>query len=210
MIKVIVYDSSDERRKGLTSLLSLSPNILCVGSFDTCQEAIGQVGFLMPDILLLDIDAPLATCIEGIQKIKQLNPTIKIIVETSLEEDSRIFDTLSIGIEGLILKNASAEKIIQNIEDVFNGGGVMSPTVALKVMNYFNSKKNQANAEYGLTNREKEVLKHLADGLSYKMIAGELHISYFTVNAHIKKIYEKLQVHSLGEALALTINKNIV
>lgn len=210
MIKVIVYDSSEERRNGLTSLLSLSPNISCVGAFNTCQEAIGQVGFLMPDILLLDIDTPLATCIEGIQKIKQLNPTIKIIVETSLEDDSKIFNTLSIGIEGLILKNASAEKIIQNIEDVFNGGGVMSPTVALRVMHYFNSKKSQPNTEYGLTSREKEVLKHLADGLSYKMIAGELHISYFTVNAHIKKIYEKLQVHSLGEALALTINKNIV
>lgn len=130
-------------------------------------------------------------------------------MQTVFEDEEKIFASLQAGAEGYILKNASAEKITQSIEDVYQGGAYMTPSVALRVTQYFN-KRQQQKEEYKLTPKEKEVLKLLSDGLSYKMVADKLGISYFTVNAHIKKIYEKLHVHSLGEAVSLALKNKIV
>src|SRR5262249_15620064 len=107
-----------------------------------------------------------------------------------------------------LLKNASAEKITQSIEEVYHGGASMTPSVALRVMQHFNQAGSQT--DYSLTQQEKKVLSLLAAGNSYKMVADKLGISYYTVNSHIKKIYEKLHVHSLGEAVSLALRNRIV
>ena len=101
------------------------------------------------------------------------------------------------------------KKITQCIEEVYHGGAYMTPSVALRVMNYFNRSSKNTD-EYNLTPKEKEVLKYLSEGLSYKMVADKLGISYYTVNAHIKKIYEKLHVHSLTEAVSFALKNKIV
>ena len=162
-----------------------------------------------PDVVLMDIAMPNVDGISGVALIKKRFPDIKIIMQTIFEDDEKIFASLQAGAEGYILKNASAEKITQSIEEVYQGGAYMTPSVALKVMQYFN-KPLHTNEEYKLTPKEKEVLKLLSDGLSYKMVADKLGISYYTVNAHIKKIYEKLHVHSLGEAVSLALKNKIV
>jgi len=130
-------------------------------------------------------------------------------MQTVFEDEERIFASLKAGAEGYILKTASADKITQSIEEVYHGGAYMTPSVALRVMQHF-AQPSGIKEQYHLTAKEKEVLKLLSEGHSYKMVADALGISYYTVNSHVKSIYEKLQVHSLGEAVALAYKKKLV
>jgi DNA-binding NarL/FixJ family response regulator len=181
----------------------------CVGTFPDCSHVEEDMILLSPDIVLMDIEMPVADGISGVINIKRNFPKIRIIMQTVFEDEDKIFSCLQAGAEGYILKNAGAEKITQSIEEVYHGGASMTPSVALRVMKYFNQPK-LTPADYNLTNKEKEVLTGLAEGKSYKMVADKLGISYFTVNSHVKKIYEKLQVHSLGEAVSMALRNKIV
>jgi DNA-binding NarL/FixJ family response regulator len=117
---------------------------------------------------------------------------------------------LQAGAEGYILKNVSADKILQSIIEVSNDAAFITPSVALRVKKPFNNKPETDNNVMNLTVKEKEVLKNLTDGMSYKMVADKMSISYYTVNSHIKKFYEKLQVHSVGEAISFAMKNKIV
>jgi DNA-binding NarL/FixJ family response regulator len=205
----VIYDDNQQRRDSLKALLSLTEGMVCVADFPDCSHVLEDMQNFFPDVVLMDIEMPNVDGINGVSVIKKKFPDIRIIMQTVFEDDEKIFASLKAGAEGYILKNASAEKITQSIEEVYQGGAYMTPSVALRVMQYFNIPVKQ-NEEYHLTVKEKEVLKYLSDGNSYKMVADKLGISYFTVNAHIKKIYEKLHVHSLGEAVSLAIKNNIV
>jgi DNA-binding NarL/FixJ family response regulator len=210
MIRVVVFDDSEERLVSLTALFSINDQIDCVGTFSDCTNFETKLN-CNPDVILMDIRMPTMDGITATTKIKQLYPGIKVIMQTVFDDDEKIFLSLKAGAEGYILKSTTGEKIIQCIEDVFNGGAVMTPSIALRVAKFFNSavaSKTQLSQE--LTAREKEVLVLLTDGLSYKMVASRLEITYNTVNAHIKKIYEKLSVNSLGEAISMAIKNRIV
>jgi DNA-binding NarL/FixJ family response regulator len=180
----------------------------CVGCFPDCRNVLNEMEKQNPDVVLMDIGMPHADGINGVKQIKQNYPHIRIIMQTVFEDEEKIFASLQAGAEGYLLKNATAEKITQGIEEVYQGGASMTPSVALRVMKYFSETKPVV--DYSLTPKEKQVLSLLAEGNSYKMAADKLGISYFTVNSHIKKIYEKLHVHSLGEAVSLAIKKKIV
>ncbi len=200
MTRIVVYDDNKLRRESLEALLSFSLELQHVGGFENCNNAIEQLSVLAPDLILMDIEMPGIDGISGVRMIKQSYPTIKIIIQTVFDDDDKIFAALQAGAEGYILKNASVQQITGAIDDVMKGGAGMSPSIALKVMRHF--KDETVNTNYNLTTKESEVLKLLVKGLSYKMIADNLGISYFTVNNHVKKVYEKLHVHSMGEALA--------
>ena len=209
MIAVIVYDDNEPRRKSLEALLMLSDGVECIGSFGDCSTVLDDMKQLQPSLVLMDIEMPNVNGIEGVRLIKKHYPQIKVVMQTVFEDEEKIFAALQAGAEGYILKNAPAEKIIQSIIEVNNGGAFMTPSVALRVMKYFNNTPETIN-EMNLTTKEKEVLKNLTDGLSYKMVADKMNISYFTVNTHIKKIYEKLQVHSMGEAISYAMKNKMV
>lgn len=209
LIRIVIYDDNEQRCESLEALLSLTDGMECTATFPDCSHVIADMEIHQPDVVLMDIEMPLVDGINGVAIIKKKFPHIRIIMQTVFEDEEKIFASLKAGAEGYILKNAAAEKITQSIEDVYQGGAYMTPSVALRVMQYFN-KPLQHKEEYNLTPKEKEVLKYLSDGSSYKMVADKLGISYFTVNAHIKKIYEKLHVHSLGEAVSLAIKNQIV
>ena len=151
-----------------------------------------------PDVVLMDINMPGADGIVGLKKIKQQFPHINVLMQTVFDESDKIFECIKNGASGYILKKDPPEKILIAIQEVYDGGAVMNPGIALKVLNYFKpqQKKNP------LSEREQQVLVLLAEGNSYKIVAGKLSISFHTVNSHIKKIYEKLHVSSLGEAIA--------
>ena len=210
MIRVAVFDDSPERLISLTALFTINDQIDCVGTF---PDGINFESKLKcnPDVILMDIRMPVMDGITATIKIKQLYPDIKVIMQTVFDDDEKIFLSLKAGAEGYILKSTTGEKIIQCIEDVFNGGAVMTPSIALRVAKFFNTAEtSQKQLSQNLTAREKEVLVLLTEGLSYKMVASRLDITYNTVNAHIKKIYEKLSVNSLGEAISIAIKNRIV
>ena len=208
MIRIVVYDDNRLRRESLEALLSFSADLQHIGGFENCNNVISQVNELYPDLVLMDIEMPGMDGITGVRLIKKHFPEVKIIIQTVFDDDDKVFAALQAGAEGYILKSASVHQITGAIDDVMKGGAGMSPSIALKVMRYFN--KQSILPAYKLTIKESEVLKFLGHGLSYKMIADEMGISYFTVNNHIKKIYEKLHVHSLGEALSLAHKDKLI
>jgi DNA-binding NarL/FixJ family response regulator len=208
MVNIIVYDDHAPRRESLAALLSLSSNCRLAGAFDNCTNIINDTKLLNPDLILMDIEMPGMNGIEGMRILKQVYPDVKVVIQTAFEDDEKIFAAMQAGAEGYILKTATIHQITQAIDDVMQGGAGMSPSIALKVMRYFDN-RSKGN-DYQLTEKETGILKELAKGLSYKMIADKLGVSYFTVNNHIKRIYEKLQVHSLGEAVAIAHKEKLV
>lgn len=201
MVRVAIYDDSKDRRESLEAFLNLTPELQHVGSYVNCVNIVADYEINCPDIILMDIEMPEVDGLEGVRLIKQVYPQVKIIMQTAFDDDDKVFTALQNGAEGYILKTASITQIAQSIDEVMKGGASMSPSIALKVMRYFSQQNIIPN--YKLTPKESEVLKCLAEGLSYKMIADKMGISYFTVNNHVKRIYEKLQVHCLGEAIAI-------
>lgn len=210
MIRLVIYDDNQQRRESLKALLSLTEGMKCMADFPDCSHVVEDMEEYYPDVVLMDIEMPNVNGISGVTLIKRHFPEIKVIMQTVFEDLDKIFAALQAGAEGYILKTASAEKITQSIEEVYQGGAYMTPSVALRVMQYFVKPVTKPIEGFGLTAKELEVLTCLADGLSYKMVADKLGVSYFTVNSHVKKIYEKLQVHSLGEAVALAFKNKIV
>jgi DNA-binding NarL/FixJ family response regulator len=210
MIRVVIYDDNESRCQHLEALLNLSEQLQCIGTFKNALKVDSQVRLLEPDVVLMDINMPGINGVQATTLIKTIRPETRIIIQTVFDDDENIFNSLKAGAEGYLLKSASPEKIIKSIEEVHLGGAVMTPSIAIKVMRFFNNATLALSPLYDLTSREQEVLKLMAEGMSYKMIAARLGISYFTVNTFTKKIYEKLHVNSMGEAVALAHKNRLI
>jgi DNA-binding NarL/FixJ family response regulator len=210
-IKVVVFDDNRSRRNGLGLLINQTNNMCCVGIFEDCTDVIAKIEATLPDVVLMDIDMPVVNGIQGVRIIRKVFPNLCIIMQTVFEDDNKIIDAISAGANGYILKKAPPLKIIEGIIEVMNGGAPMTASVARRVLELFHKNPgSRIENDYKLTDREKEILGDLVKGLSYKMIADERSISVFTVNAHIRKIYEKLQVHSVAEAVSKAINQKVI
>ena len=210
VVKVFVVDDSAVVRQALAHMLAGNAEVELVGSAPNPLLAMDMMRKNPPDVLLLDIEMPGTDGINGVAITKKYFPHVKVIMQTAFDDDDKVFAALQAGAEGYILKNASVTQISQSIDEVMKGGASMSPSIALKVMRYFNQQQKPSAADSGLTNKETEVLGYLSQGLSYKMVADKMGISYFTVNNHVKKIYEKLQVHSLSEAVSLMSKRSLL
>ena len=210
MIRLVIYDDDEQRRISLMAVISMTDGMKCVADFSDCRHVITNMEEYFPDVVLMDISMPYISGINAVSLIKKQFPEIRIIMQTVFEDAEKIFEALQAGAEGYLLKSASAEKITQSIEDVYRGGAYMTPSVALKVMQYFNTPATSKEKNHSLTTKELEVLHLLSQGQSYKMVADHMGISYYTVNDHIKKIYAKLHVHSLGEAIAVAYKSKLV
>ena len=212
MIKVVVYDDNKARRESLQTFFMFTPGFEQVGSFENCNNIAEDIKATQPDVILMDIEMPGINGINGVTIAKKYFPNVKVIMQTAFDDDDKVFAALQAGAEGYILKTATVSQMEQSINDVVKGGASMSPSIALIVMRYFNQ-QNQSpvpDYDYNLTAKEADVLKYLSQGLSYKMIADKMGISYFTVNNHVKKVYDKLQVQSAGEAVALAHKKKLL
>ncbi len=197
-IRIFIFDDSGQRRESLKALLELSDNYICVGEAPNCANVLQEMEECYPEVVLMDINMPEVDGLEGLRIIKTTFPSIQVLIQTAYDDSDKIFTSIKNGASGYILKNDSANKILQAIEEVYHGGVVINPTIAKKLIGYFTPNK----MENILTAKENEVLFLLSEGLSYKMIAGKLDIKYTTVNFHIKSIYAKLHISSLGEAIA--------
>lgn len=197
-IRVFIYDDSQPRRDSLKALLELSPELSFCGEAMNCTQVKKDMETCFPDVVLMDINMPEADGIVGLKEIRQNYPHIKVLMQTVFDDHDKIFECIRNGASGYILKKDPAHRILQAIQEVYDGGAVMNPAIALKVLEFFQPQK----VGNPLSKRETEVLQLLAEGMNYKMVADKLFLSFNTVNTHVKHIYEKLHVSSLGEAIA--------
>jgi DNA-binding NarL/FixJ family response regulator len=197
-IRVFIYDDNESRRDSLKALLELSPELEFIAAASDCSNAVDDMKAWLPDVVLMDINMPHVNGIQGLRLIKEKFPQVKVLMQTVFDDSEKVFESIRNGASGYILKKDPPQRILQAIQEVSEGGAVMNPGIAQKVLDFFHPKK----LESPLTERETEVLTLLADGLSYKMVADKLGLSFHTVNTHAKNIYEKLHVASLGEAIA--------
>lgn len=197
-IRIFIYDDSNERRDSLKALLMLNDELKFVGEAMNCKNVLSEMDTLYPDVVLMDINMPEVDGIEGLRLIKIHHPDVKVLMQTAFDDSDKIFTCIKNGASGYILKNDKPQRILQAIEEVNQGGAAMNPAIAQKVLDYF--KPNIVKSP--LSPKENEVLSLLAEGLSYKMVADKLGVSYATINTHAKRIYEKLHISSLGEAIA--------
>lgn len=196
--RIFIYDDSDQRRDSLKALLLLHDEFKVVGEAPNCANALSDIDNYDPDIVLMDINMPQVDGIEGLKLIKTHHPDVKVLMQTAFDDSDKIFTCIKNGASGYILKSDKPQRILQAIEEVIQGGAAMNPAIAQKVLDYFIPKTIQNP----LSPKETQILAHLAEGLSYKLVADKLGMSYATVNTHAKRIYEKLHISSLGEAIA--------
>ncbi len=197
-IRVFIYDDNESRRDSLKALIELTSEIVFVGAAEDCSRLADDMQATEPDVVLMDINMPNVDGMEGLRQIRKSFPLIKVLMQTVFDDSEKIFTSIRSGASGYILKKDAPQRILQAIQEVYEGGAVMNPGIAQKVLEFFQPKKNINS----LTERETQVLTLLAEGLSYKMVADRLTLSFHTVNTHTKNIYEKLHVASLGEAIA--------
>ncbi|MBL7925542.1 MAG: response regulator transcription factor [Bacteroidia bacterium] len=211
-LRIIIFDDNANVRESIAMLLSTTDNMILAASYDSCKNLIADIESVKPDIVLMDIDMPQMTGIDAVKLLRTKFASLPVLMLTGFEDDDKVFASLCAGANGYVLKNANMQYLIQYIDEVYHGGAPMTPVIARKVLNQFTKLQptQQPNENYNLSIREKEVLQLLTKGKSYKMIGNEMHISYETVHSHIRKIYQKLQVNSVGEAVSKTISKNIL
>lgn len=197
-ISVCIVDDNRELRNALEEIITMSEGYCCTGTMGTAEEAVGQIPLLQPDVVLMDIN--LGTPESGIDVVRVLKPRIpgtNFMMCTVYEEDEKIFEALSAGASGYILKKTEPARMLDAIRELYEGGAPMSSQIARKVVAAFQL-KNKTTAETEelemLTNREKEILELLSKGLMYKEIAAQIFLSPETVRKHVYHIYEKLHV----------------
>ena len=211
-IRVLIFDDNNDRRDSLSMLIMASNGMELTGAHPDCSNVVNVVSKAQPDVVLMDIEMPGINGIAATGLIKMAFPDVAVLIQTVFEDPDRIFESITAGASGYLVKSTPAEKIIEAIKEVNAGGSSLSPAVAAKVLAYFRPANSPTPVikEYNLSDRELEVLNHLVKGLSYKIIADKMSISYHTVNTHIRKIYEKLQVHSAGEAVSKAMQHRLV
>ncbi|MBP6619772.1 MAG: response regulator transcription factor [Leadbetterella sp.] len=198
LIRIFIYDDSQDRRDSLRALLQLNEEFVCVGEAPNCKNVSQEMQDTLPDVVLMDINMPEVDGLEGLRLIKTQFSKIKVLMQTAFDDSDKVFTSIKNGASGYILKSDRPLQILQAIMEVYEGGAMMNPGIAQKVLDYFKPKPLKSP----LSSKELEVLEMLSDGLSYKMIADRLGVSYNTVNTHTKRIYEKLHISSLGEAIS--------
>lgn len=211
-ITVSIVDDSPHLRKSLSQLLNLTEKLECTGTYSSVDEAVRGIEANPPDIVLMDIEMPGLTGIEGTRLIKKNQPGINIIMLTSYGDSERIIQSILAGASGYLLKKTEPERLIEAIVDIHSGGSVMTSSVARTVLEMIRTPKmKQASGDDDiLTDRERSVLELLMAGKSYQKIGDDLFISVDTVRTYIRRIYEKLQVHSKSAAVAEAMKRGLV
>ena len=202
MIKLAIVEDNTALRQSLEQLFNRTSNMKCVTSLNNLLNVVSEFQKSQPDIVLMDIGLPSINGIEGVRTVKSNFENIQVIMFTVFEDDEKIFEAIRSGASGYLLKKTPPEEILDAINELYEGGAPMSPSIARKVIQAFQVKPSSVLEDHQLTSREKEILYALVDGLSYKKIAEKYFVSIHTVRSHISSIYEKLHVNSKSQAVA--------
>ncbi|QJD97015.1 response regulator transcription factor [Mucilaginibacter robiniae] len=196
--RIIIIEDNDKIREGFVAVINSTAAYEVSGQYSTCEYALKRLNIDVPDLVLMDIDLPGMNGIEGTIQIKKYYPACIVLIITVLEDSDKVFRSLCAGAGGYIVKNSDIDSIVRNIDEAFSGGAPMSLNIAKMVVQSFNRPQDSP-----LSEREKDVLRGIAEGKSYSKIALDLFISKETVRSHIKHIYQKLAVNSKAEALKI-------
>lgn len=210
MIKICIYEDNNQLRDSLSLLVESSNEFKLQEAFGNCVNIITDYKKNRPDVILMDIDMPGKTGIEGLIELRSAGfVDVKVLMLTVFDDNESVFEAVKNGANGYLLKKTPPSLLLEYIKEAFAGGAPMTASIATQVLKMFTDIYKQKTDSFNLSERERDVLKHLVKGYSYKMISDELFISIDTVRSHIKKIYEKMHVNSKTEAVALAFKNNI-
>ena len=209
-IKVAIIEDRREIRDGLAMLIGGTEGFRCTGAFRSMEEALARINSDLPDVALCDIGLPGMSGIEGMRLLKKQYPQLLLLMLTVYDDDERIFDALCAGACGYLLKKTPPVRLLEGLKEAVTGGSPMSPEVARRVITLFRDIRPPERADCELTPHETRLLKLLVEGHNYKTAALELNVSINTVSFHMRRIYEKLQVHSKSEAVAKALRDRLV
>ena len=213
-IRVAIFEDNKLVRDALEAILNGTPGYTCCGAYADAQMISPRIKSSAPDVVLMDIEMPGLSGIEATKVISQEFPDIKVLIQTVFNDSEKIFQALSAGASGYVLKTDPPSKQIEAIHEVFNGGAPMSSSIAKKVLQFFTHKNVvlviPESTDYQLSEREKGILLLMVEGNNYKTIAEKSFISYETVRTHVKKIYKKLHVASRSEAIMKAFQQGLV
>ena len=209
-LKVAVVEDLEDIRDGLRVLINGMPGYCCVAACGSMEQALEEFARDIPDVALVDIGLPGASGIEGTRVLKERYPATQVIILTVYDDDARIFQALCAGAYGYLLKNTPPIRLLESIREVVEGGAPMSPEIARRVISLFQKVRPEESPDQQLTPHEMRILKLFVDGHNYKTASVELNVSVNTISFHVRRIYEKLQVHSKSEAVAKALRHNLI
>jgi DNA-binding NarL/FixJ family response regulator len=199
--RISIVEDDEIIRKSLERLLNRSSDFCCVGSYASAEEGLEAIPLDVPDIVIMDINLPGMNGVECVRRLKPLCPAVHIVMLTIYDNLERVFEALRAGAVGYLLKQTRPEELLQALKEVGQGGAPMSSQIARMVVQAFHAEP-PADDFRSLSERERIVLDYLAQGLQNKEIADKLGVGYDTVRTYVRRIYDKLHVHSRAQAVA--------
>jgi DNA-binding NarL/FixJ family response regulator len=208
MNTVAIVEDNALMRKTFRQWIDAAPGFRCVIACATAEEAMAEIPRLKPDVVLMDVHLPGESGIACTARLKAALPTVQVIIVTVYRNQELIFQALQAGACGYLLKRSSPEELLKAINEVRSGGAPMTSEIARMLVEAFQKKPANLMSSDGLTQRESEILALLSEGLSNKEIADRVKISYDTVRAHLRHIYEKLHVRGRTEAVKMYLQSS--
>ena len=199
-IRISLVEDDEHTRRILGDIIRADPALRLVSDFPECAGAIATLPAQKPDVVLMDVNLPNIDGVEAVRRLKPLLPQTQFLMLTVYDDTDNIFNALAAGATGYLLKTARHEEILSAIQQIHEGGSPMSSAIARKVVRSFAQPADPQLST--LSDREQEILRLLSEGYLYKEIADRLTLSVFTVKTYTRRIYEKLHVHSRGQATA--------
>jgi DNA-binding NarL/FixJ family response regulator len=210
MIRVLIFEDNPDLVESLAEMIADAPDMTLLATFNNCKDAVRHAAYLKPDVILMDIDMPVANGLVGLRDLREAGVEASILMLTVFDNNENVFQAICDGATGYLLKKTPSEKILDCIREAHAGGAPMTPEIARQVLRLFSEPFRYKKDLQTLTSREHNVLSLLVRGFSYKMIASELNVTLETVRTHIKSIYCKLHVNSKSEAVAKALQNKLV
>jgi len=212
-IRVAIFEDRKLVRNAFEAIINGTPGLICTGVYPNANDIIHSIKRSVPDVVLMDIEMPGLSGIEATRLIQEKFQGIKILIQTVFDDDEKVFKAICAGASGYVLKDSTPARLVEAIHEVYNGGAPMSPTIASKVLRLFQKFAPVGGSEqeenFNLSKREKDILAMMIEGHAFKTIAEKNFISYETVRTHVKKIYKKLHVASMSEAVVKAIRHGL-